>query len=534
MDFWSTQGASIVSSTIDSLLKSPECTLEKLFDDAHYLLELKSNTDLIAYVLQDNNVEKCVEYICTDKSTLGAMAAQTFSLDVEIIQTTVVAKEEHIQKLFKTFVDTVDTIIVNNLVTVFTAFHKYQDFKDQLQKSTEVVDHLFNTLDQPVKSNYLIFLITSQFFSKGVMDRLLNLVECGKFIEHIELIFYQIIDWNTIITQSLYLEFTARNNTNYFEAFEKETPENKGKMLHILRILLPLENSFVVPKEFLSVFENNVERVKTFVLGSDVKKVSENILYFAHLVLFVARNNTSSLITMKDQKILDMFLELFLNPTVQSSVFRHYVFDIFNEYKNTEEFPKYVGDQNLTRKLIELDKTTVSEHYKYDIFMFGIKMMIMLFTWTSSKTDFQEFNEYVTSVVLPREENKTIYFTKKPTTTFSLKQNFVVDEYLDNTSQNEGCNESSNKAKKSEDTQMKFDFDSQNSFGSFESSSQGNPSKELNEKSFDFNDVSFGDFDSAPSAAVSENKDVKKDNTSSQNFNFGSFSFESSDFSDFK
>ncbi|KAL7711949.1 Serine/threonine-protein phosphatase 4 regulatory subunit 3-like central domain-containing protein [Entamoeba marina] len=501
MSFWSLEDVTdIATSSIDQLLNKDECTFDMLFDDPHYLLELKSNEDLINFVIDKKHIDQCINYLCTDSTNKGGMAAQTFASDVEIIQTTIITNTNYLNKLFTTFITETNPLILTNLVTVFTAFHKHSTFKELLKENNDMINHLFKSIQNPISCDYLIFLITSSLLKEKVMTKLIDMLTSLQHISEIELIISQIIDWTSSNTNDLFKEFISSTLLEkFFETLISTNYENQTSILHIISILLPLDKNIDYDQtKLLNSLTNTIQSLQSII----DKKVTFSICYYIHIIQYCIQNKTSFITEFKQLDIMEKILNLYCDPLNLSSIMRHYVNDIFTYLIKTDI--SYVihilTTLNLPNKLIEMDKQISIDHYKYDLYIFEYTLMLKLFKITSTLQGFESFNNYITTFVSLREVNKSTYFIKEITLLTNPQKsmkNFVVDDDLDNSNNNVVTGEPQTNS------------------------------------TFDFNDTSFGDFQFNEQNTISSSKTEEQSTTKQTTFDFGSFSFDSSDFGDF-
>ena len=377
MDFWSTAYAASASS-IDTLLEKDNCTIEELFEDQHYLLELKSNEKLMEYITKEESMNKCLEYICTSTdTTLSGMAAQTFAIEVPMIQNKVFEMNNIISTLISTFIKEKNPIILNNIVTVFTALQRVKEFKDIVVGNEEFVNNLFDEMNNAIKVNYLIVLIQSNILVENVMKRFIEMITKEQFTENIAMILFQIIDWELPIATKMMNDFiTTENIDSFFEYVTKAKGNNLELTLQIIRLLLPLHISIEVNQsQFLESLKKNIVSIVQLI-DFESKKITMNTIYIQHILNYCLKYNKETINELSTSGLMEKFIELYLNIEMNSSIYRHYINDMISLYVeyHQEQMKTLIESTQLLTKLQENDKQTSEYHYKYDSFMFGQKL----------------------------------------------------------------------------------------------------------------------------------------------------------------
>ncbi|BFU23417.1 hypothetical protein, conserved [Entamoeba histolytica] len=526
MDFWSLQGATSISSSIDELLKKNECQIEEIFEDPHYLLELKSNETLIQFVLKEENIEKCIKYICDGESgEKGGMASETLSSEVEQIQEEMIKRKDIQEELIESFIKEKDKRVINNIVNILIGLNKREEFKKEIGKNEKMISNLYDNLNDPIKSNYLLLLIQTNTIEQNNMKRFIEKIIKGKYIEEIEGMLKEIMEWDNSISQKMYEEFIKSDQIEeYIERIILNKGDTKGELIHILRIMLPLKkennnNNKEEEKEMVKRLEKVIENIENDIKENE-ERVEEELIDFEHIIEYCIEYE-AEIIERKGEEILEKLLSIYFIIRNNSSIYRQYLNDIFSILiqKKRNLINNVMKKYKLTEQLIANDKELLKEHYKYDLYIFEYYLMIQLYSITKDDASYNEYNEYIMKEVLPRQENNTIYFRKTSTTSTNNSQMkpFVIDE-IDQLNSSPSTN-----ANLSSTPTNSFDFESTDF--SFEKASNVNDSS----SSFDFNSTSFGDFE-APSVDSSQSKNDE----SKKSFNFDSFSFDSTDFGDFK
>ncbi|EDR26892.1 hypothetical protein, conserved [Entamoeba dispar SAW760] len=514
MDFWSLQGVTSISSTIDEILKKKGCQIEEIFEDPHYLLELKSNERLIEFVLKEENIEKSIKYICDGESgKKGGMASETFSSEVEKIQEEIIKRKEIQEKLIETFIKEKDKRVLNNIVNILIALNKREEFKKEIGKKEKMINNLYDNLNESIKSNYLLLLIQTNTIENNNMNKFIEKIIEGKYIEEIEVILKEIMEWENSISQKMYEEFIKSDKIEeYFENIILNKGDKKKELIHILRIILPLKKENNIKQEkMIKGLEKVIENIEKDIKIKE-EKIEEEIIDFEHIIEYCIEYE-AEIIERKGEEIISKLLSIYLIKKNNSSIYRQYLNDIFTILikKNKNLINNILKNYKLTEQLIENDKLLLKDHFKFDLYIFEYYLMIQLYSITKDDLSYNIFNDYILKEVLPRQENNTIYF-KKPSTISSNNNQikpFLIDE-IDQLNSSLSINENPS----SSSTNL-FDFKNTSNFND-ESST------------FNFNSSSFGD--THPSNLVSSKPNFDE---SKNSFNFDSFSFDSTDFGDF-
>ncbi|EMS12215.1 hypothetical protein KM1_267760 [Entamoeba histolytica HM-3:IMSS] len=70
-----------------------------------------------------------------------------------------------------------------------------------------MISNLYDNLNDPIKSNYLLLLIQTNTIEQNNMKRFIEKIIEGKYIEEIEGMLKEIMEWDNSISQKMYEEF---------------------------------------------------------------------------------------------------------------------------------------------------------------------------------------------------------------------------------------------------------------------------------------------------------------------------------------
>lgn len=94
------------------------------------------------------------------------------------------------------------------------------------------------------------------------------------------------------------------------------------------------------------------------ILYDDCKTVKEETISLSHIIQFMVSNNAHVDILFSDNQLLERLINVFTNTSLQSSVLRYHMFEIFAVLvqKYRQWIKPYVVSSTLTQRLVELDK----------------------------------------------------------------------------------------------------------------------------------------------------------------------------------
>ncbi|EKE38768.1 hypothetical protein ENU1_154090 [Entamoeba nuttalli P19] len=190
---------------------------------------------------------------------------------------------------------------------------------------------------------------------------------------------------------------------------------------------IPIGGLPAIYKNLVKHFDS-IKRLLTTSTESNNGQVGQTKIKLSFIVLSLLLSNYSVIYKLVDEfGFIQSLLDIFYDERHQCTIFRQIVYDIINTIVQrpvTEIKYQLLRDNKFLEKSVEFDKRAIEFHHQYhyypDYYLINSTLMFDIYNnreLTSSKFSASINNDlflnYVTEVIIPRNEEKSTYFEQK-------------------------------------------------------------------------------------------------------------------------
>ncbi|EDR29678.1 hypothetical protein EDI_110980 [Entamoeba dispar SAW760] len=491
MNYWSGMFNFLsLESPIDTILKEEGCALEKLLDVEDFIQEIRTNEELINFCCEKNNLKKIVQYALGDipkgstfenTQKYGSICASLFGDEPTRLVKSIGKSEEMINYLF-------NTIMKEEITKVRAAsqilLSMYKDntsiMFDMLINNEEVLEKMINhpeidglidnilelmKLEDSGKTGYIDKICNHQFINK-IMTIFMT-TQSVSAIENISLFIHSIVLWKVSNTDSDTIEFINKFNNDVLLPqfidfiFNSQDDFVVSHAFHIVSNILACSTIITYSDEthLPGIFNALFPHVKDFeniMKSRRVGSVTNNLIYIILSMVLSGFHHVYDVIA--NENVLGAMMDVFYGDhlcTVVRQTIQMTVLSILNTSVEKLKL-KLIDDGKLLdimkQKDIDAVEIKKNKNIAPDYWLIGSLLMVALVNSVEGRDDEntvkqivmgnKDFIDYVHSIVMERETEKSEYFSKPTNGDFSDEfEEEEDDDYFDDSNEEEDDHE---------------------------------------------------------------------------------------------
>ncbi|EKE38793.1 hypothetical protein ENUP19_0368G0039 [Entamoeba nuttalli] len=517
MNYWSGMFNFLsLESPIDTILKEEGCTLEKLLDIEDFIQEIRTNEELINFCCKKNNLKKIVQYALGDipkgstfenTQKYGSVCASLFGDEPTRLVESIGKSEKLINYLFNTIMKEEITKIRAASQILLSIYKDTTSIMfDMLINNEEVLEKMINhpeidglidnilelmKLEDSGKTGYIEKICNHQFINK-IMTIFMT-TQSISAIENISMFIHSIVLWKVSNTDSDTIEFINRFNNEVLLQqfidfiFNSQDDFIVSQAFHIVSNILACSTILTYNDEthLPGIFNALLPHVKDFeniMKSRRVGGVTNNLIYIILSLVLSGFQHVYDVIA--NENVLGAMMDVFYGDhlcTVVRQTIQMTVLSILNSSVEKLKL-KLIDDGKLLdvmkQKDIDAIEMKKNKNIAPDYWLIGSLLMVALVNSVEGRDDEntvkqivmgnKDFIDYVHSIVMERETEKSEYFSKPTNDDFSDEfEDDDDDDYFDDSNEED-----------EEDPENEDDFDDQEDDFKLSSSSEDDGEEE--------------------------------------------------------